>query len=167
MNSPAMLLARASDINIRRRTKPKLKNFFGSALNSRRNDQVRINLDMKITPFGAAGGEVTGSAYLVQTDRASLMVDCGLFQGGKQAELKNTTPGGALAGKLNATLLTHGHLDHTGRLPLLSKAGFTGPVYATQATIEMTGLILRDSARLQLQDAEYHNRKLARTGAVL
>jgi metallo-beta-lactamase family protein len=120
---------------------------------------------MKITPFGAAGGEVTGSAYFVQTDRASLMVDCGLFQGGKQAELKNTTPAGAQAAKLNATLLTHGHLDHTGRLPLLSKAGFTGPIYATQATIEMTGLILRDSARIQAQDAEYHNRKRARTGA--
>jgi metallo-beta-lactamase family protein len=118
---------------------------------------------MKITIVGAAGGEVTGSAYYVQTQRASVLVDCGLFQGGKQSEALNrppTTP----RQKIDAILLTHGHLDHTGRLPLLSKRGHTAPVFATPATIEMTALILRDSARIQTADTERRNRKRQRAG---
>lgn len=119
---------------------------------------------MKITLYGAAGGEVTGSAYLVQTARARVLVDCGMFQGGRGAEAKNRAPAGARAKNLDAVVLSHGHLDHTGRLPLLAKIGYDGPVYATPATAEMTGLILRDSARIQLQDNERHNRKRERAG---
>ena len=118
---------------------------------------------MKIQILGAAGGEVTGSAYYVQTQRASVLVDCGLFQGGKKAEALNrppTTP----KQKLDAVLLTHGHLDHTGRLPLLAKRGHTMPVFATPATIEMASLIMRDSARLQVSDNERKNRKRMRAG---
>ena len=118
---------------------------------------------MKITIVGASGGEVTGSAYYVQTKRSSVLVDCGLFQGGKKSEALNrppTTP----KQKIDAVLLTHGHLDHTGRLPLLSKRGHRAPVYATPATIEMTALILRDSARIQAADAERRNRKRQRAG---
>src|SRR5215470_1230233 len=118
---------------------------------------------MRITIVGAAGGEVTGSAYYVQTKRASVLVDCGLFQGGKKSEALNRPPTGPKQ-KLDAVLLTHGHLDHTGRLPLLAKRGHTVPVYATPATIEMTGLILRDSARIQAGDAERRNRKRQRAG---
>src|SRR5215469_9269157 len=118
---------------------------------------------MKITIVGAAGGEVTGSAYYVQTKRASILVDCGLFQGGKKAEALNRPPAGSRQ-KLDAVLLTHAHLDHTGRLPLLARRGHRVPVYATPATIEMTGLILRDSARIQAGDAERWNRKRARAG---
>ena len=118
---------------------------------------------MKIKIVGAAGGEVTGSAYYVQTKHASVLVDCGLFQGGKKAEALNrppTTP----KQKIDAVLLTHGHLDHTGRLPMLAKRGHTMPIYATPATIAMTALITRDSARIQLSDNERQNRRRARAG---
>jgi metallo-beta-lactamase family protein len=119
---------------------------------------------MKITPHGAAGGEVTGSAYLVQTARARVLVDCGLFQGGKDADAKNRAPHDGEGRDLDAVLLTHGHLDHTGRLPLLARAGFRGPIWATHATIEMTGLIVRDAAKIQISDLEKHNRHRAREG---
>lgn len=118
---------------------------------------------MKITILGAAGGEVTGSCYLVETKSARILVDCGLFQGGKRAETLNRPPV-PLNRNLDAVVITHGHLDHTGRLPLLAKVGYTGPVYATPATIEMSALILRDSAHIQEADAERINRKRQRAG---
>ena len=118
---------------------------------------------MKITILGAAGGEVTGSCYLVQTKTARVLVDCGLFQGGQRADSLNRAPVPANR-KLDAVLITHGHLDHTGRLPLLAKIGYSGPVFATSATIEMSALILRDSAHIQLADNERINRKRQRAG---
>jgi metallo-beta-lactamase family protein len=118
---------------------------------------------MKITVVGAAGGEVTGSAYYVQTRTASVLVDCGLFQGGRKSEALNRPPTSPRQ-KIDAVLLTHGHLDHTGRLPLLAKRGHSMPVFATPATIDMAALILRDSARLQVSDNERKNRKRARAG---
>ncbi|MCI0499887.1 MAG: MBL fold metallo-hydrolase [Planctomycetales bacterium] len=118
---------------------------------------------MKITVIGAAGGEVTGSAYVVQTSKARVLVDCGLFQGGKRVEAKNRPPA-KVQSKLDAVVITHGHLDHTGRLPLLAKLGYQRPVFATKATHGMTGLILRDCARIQEQDAERYNRRRLRAG---
>jgi metallo-beta-lactamase family protein len=118
---------------------------------------------MKITILGAAGGEVTGSAYYVQTKQANVLVDCGLFQGGKKAEALNRPPTGARQ-KIDAVMLTHGHLDHTGRLPLLTRGGHRPPVFATPATIDMAALILRDSARIQAGDAERQNRRRERAG---
>jgi metallo-beta-lactamase family protein len=118
---------------------------------------------MKITIVGAAGGEVTGSAYYVQTKQASILVDCGLFQGGKKAEALNRPPASAKQ-RLDAVLITHGHLDHTGRLPLLARRGHRPPVFATPATLDMTALILRDSARIQASDALRQNRKRERAG---
>ncbi len=118
---------------------------------------------MRVTPLGAAGGEVTGSAYLVETGNSRLLVDCGLFQGGRKAESLNRSPVRANA-RLDAVLLTHAHLDHTGRLPLITKLGYQGPIYATPATVEMSTLILKDAARIQESDAERRNRKLVRSG---
>jgi metallo-beta-lactamase family protein len=118
---------------------------------------------MTITLVGAAGGEVTGSCYIVQTQQARILVDCGQFQGGKESEALNRPPTEPNR-VLDTVLLTHAHLDHTGRLPLLAKMGYTGSIYGTPATLEMTGLILRDSARLQVADSERNNRKRLRAG---
>lgn len=114
---------------------------------------------MKIKIFGAAGGEVTGSSYLVQTATANVLIDCGMFQGGKESEKKNKLPEGARVREIDAVLLTHGHLDHTGRVPMLVKFGYNGPIYSTEETLELTQIILQDSARLQVADAVRHNRK--------
>lgn len=118
---------------------------------------------MKIKVIGAAGGEVTGSAYVIQTKRARVMVDCGMFQGGKTADAKNRIPADVQKW-LDAALITHGHLDHCGRLPLLAKLGYKGPVFASKGTQEMAELILRDSARIQEQDAEKTNLRRMRGG---
>jgi metallo-beta-lactamase family protein len=114
---------------------------------------------MKIRVVGAAGGEVTGSAYFVQTERANILVDAGMFQGGKKSEAKNRLPYGVNLATLNAVLLTHAHLDHTGRVPLLIKHGYSGRIFATSPTIELAELILKDSAKLQAQDAQRINRR--------
>ena len=118
---------------------------------------------MKITLYGAAG-DVTGSAYHVQTDQANILVDCGLYQGEKMADEKNRLPRSLSAGRLDAVVLTHGHLDHVGRLPILAKQGFRGPVVTTQATVEMAGLVLHDSAKVQAHDLVRENRKRERAG---
>lgn len=119
---------------------------------------------MKVKVLGAAGGEVTGSCYLVQTEQASVLIDAGMFQGGKSSEAKNKIPAGTTIRSINAVLLTHGHLDHTGRVPLLVKYGYNGPIFCTQQTIELAGIILKDSARLQVADAVRQNRKHWRKG---
>lgn len=119
---------------------------------------------MKVTLHGAAGGEVTGSAYHVQTGRANLLVDFGMFQGMANAHDHNRVPAGLDVAKLDAVLLTHAHLDHTGRLPLLTRQGYQGPVFATPATIDITSLILHDSAKVQAQDLARLNRRRERAG---
>lgn len=118
---------------------------------------------MKITLHGAAG-DVTGSAYLLETDRARVLIDFGMFQGGARMEEKNVLPADLLAKRLDAVLVTHAHLDHVGRLPLLSKNGYAGPIHATHPTIELAGIILRDSAHLQAGEVERSNRKRERAG---
>lgn len=113
---------------------------------------------MKIKIVGAAGGEVTGSAYLVTTDNARVLIDAGLFQGGKATEEKNRLPEGADPRTLDALLLTHAHLDHTGRVPLLLRHGYKNPIYATSATLDLAQIVLQDSAKIQMQDAMRKNR---------
>ena len=122
---------------------------------------------MKITLYGAAGGEVTGSAYLLQTDRANVLVDCGLFQGSKKLENSNRLPRRGPLQRLDSVVLTHAHLDHTGRLPLLTRFDYSGPIYATPASIALAELILKDSAYLQGEDAKRQNRQRAEAGKPL
>src|SRR4030095_3448729 len=116
---------------------------------------------MKIKLVGASGGEVTGSAYVVHTKRATILVDAGMFQGGRQSEAKNRLPGGVRPQDIDAVLLTHAHLDHTGRLPLLFHNGFAGPGYDTGAKTARAEIILKDCARIQSQDAQRKSRKAA------
>lgn len=91
---------------------------------------------MKIHFLGATG-DVTGSAYQVVTKHASILVDCGMFQGGQKEKAKNRREGQIEGGRLDAVLLTHGHLDHIGRLPILTRKGYEGPIFATQPTIDI------------------------------
>jgi metallo-beta-lactamase family protein len=114
--------------------------------------------------FHGATGDVTGSAYHVVTKHASVLVDCGLFQGGKTEKAKNRRPDRLEGGSLDAVVLTHCHLDHVGRLPLLTRNGYQGPIYATRPTIDIATLILRDSLSLQKADIQRENRSRKRGG---
>jgi metallo-beta-lactamase family protein len=115
---------------------------------------------MKIHFLGAAG-DVTGSAYQVVTNEASILVDCGFFQGRKEESEKNRRKNQIAGGSLDAVVLTHGHLDHIGRLPLLTRNGYKGPVYATRPTLDIATLILKDTVSLQKQDLKRQNKKRA------
>ena len=112
---------------------------------------------MKLTFLGGAG-TVTGSKYLIESGSQRLLVDCGLFQGLKRLRERNWQPLPFAPGTLEAVVLTHAHLDHSGFLPRLVRAGFRGPVYCTAATRDLLELLLPDSARLQEEEAEFANR---------
>jgi metallo-beta-lactamase family protein len=105
----------------------------------------------KLTFLGAAG-TVTGSKYLVEANRKRLLVDCGIFQGSNELSDRNYQPLSIDPKNIDFVVLTHAHLDHTGWLPCLVKAGYHGPIYANPATIELTSLLLKDSAHLQEED---------------
>src|SRR6266511_67326 len=97
---------------------------------------------------------VTGSQYLLVTDRARVLIDCGMFQGSPNESIRNRIPFAFDPSTLDAVLLTHAHLDHCGLLPLLVKDGFAGPIRATPATIELASLVLLDSGRLHEEFAK-------------
>ena len=105
----------------------------------------------KLTFLGAAGS-VTGSKYLVEAAGKRLLVDCGLFQGSQELQDRNYKPLSIDPKTIDYLVLTHAHLDHTGWLPVLVKAGYRGPIFANPATIELTTLLLKDSAHLQEED---------------
>lgn len=111
--------------------------------------------------FHGAAGEVTGSCYLVQTEQARVLVDFGMFQGGRDHEERNREMPAIDAHALDAAVLSHAHLDHCGRLPLLVQSGYSGPVFSTPATYSLSQIILRDSAAIQEADAERENRRRA------
>lgn len=105
----------------------------------------------KLTFLGAAGC-VTGSKYLVEAAGKKLLVDCGLFQGSPELSDRNYNPLSVDPKTIDYAVLTHAHLDHTGWLPVLVKDGYRGPIFANPATIDLTGILLKDSAHLQQED---------------
>lgn len=112
--------------------------------------------ELKIRFLGAAG-TVTGSKYLIETAGKNILVDCGLFQGLKELRQLNWNSLSVNPANIDIVLLTHGHLDHTGYLPRLVKDGYAGPIWGTAPTLDITGIILQDSARIQEEDAERAN----------
>lgn len=109
--------------------------------------------------FHGGAGTVTGSCYELRRGKLSLLVDCGLFQGPRSLEALNFSGFDFEPAELDAVLLTHAHLDHSGLLPRLTAQGFSGPIWCTPATAELLGPMLRDSARLNEQDTARRNRR--------
>lgn len=118
---------------------------------------------MRVTPWGAVR-TVTGSMHLVEAAGLQLLLDCGLFQGRRAESYERNRGFPFPAPGIDAVLLSHAHLDHCGNLPTLVRAGFEGPIYCTPATADLAALVLRDSAKVQQQDARYANKIRARTG---
>jgi metallo-beta-lactamase family protein len=116
---------------------------------------------MKLTFLGAAR-EVTGSCVLVETDRVRFLVDCGMFQGGREAPARNRRRFQFDPAALDFVLLTHAHIDHSGLLPRLVREGFAGPIYATAATMDLAGVMLPDSGHIQEVDARRMQRRPGR-----
>ncbi|WP_424493173.1 MBL fold metallo-hydrolase RNA specificity domain-containing protein [Salinimicrobium sp. GXAS 041] len=109
--------------------------------------------------FLGAAGTVTGSKYLVDTGDKKILIDCRLFQGLKELRLKNWEYPPVNVANIDAVLLTHGHMDHTGYLPRLVKQGFNGSIYGTNPTLDIAKIILNDSAKIQEQEAERANKE--------
>jgi len=113
--------------------------------------------------FGAAG-EVTGSCHLVQVGPHKVLLDCGLIQGRAKDEARNHEPFSFDPGKIDAVILSHAHIDHSGRIPLLVKAGFRGPIYTHRATRALCRIMLKDAGFINEKETEWENRKRARKG---
>lgn len=109
--------------------------------------------------FLGATNTVTGSKYLLRHGKSTLLIDCGLFQGFKQLRLRNWEPLPLPAADIDAVVLTHAHIDHSGYLPLLARQGFSGKVYCSQATYDLCRILLPDSGHLQEEEAEYANKR--------
>ena len=116
---------------------------------------------MKLEFFGAAG-EVTGSCHILHVGDKKILLDCGMIQGSRKDEDRNRDPFPFDASKIDAVVLSHAHLDHCGRLPLLVKRGYRGPVFAQEAACELTAILLADAAHLAERDAEYRSRKVGK-----
>ena len=119
---------------------------------------------MKFSFYGAARS-VTGSRHVIEVGGTRLLLDCGLFQGRRRESERLNRRLGFDPKSIDAVLLSHAHVDHSGALPVLAKGHFKGPVYMTDATADLTGIMLNDSARLQKNDCVYINKKEQRRGA--
>jgi metallo-beta-lactamase family protein len=117
----------------------------------------------KLTFWGATEG-VTGSAYLIETEHSTILMECGLIQGSRKDEEANEAPFPFGIQNLDAVVLSHAHLDHSGRVPKLIADGYNGPVYMTFPTCELLEIMLKDAASLQERDAEWDNKRLRRAG---
>jgi metallo-beta-lactamase family protein len=113
--------------------------------------------------FGAAG-EVTGSCHILRAGAATLLLDCGLIQGGERPDLRNRREFPFDPTRIDAVVLSHAHIDHCGRLPLLYRRGFRGPIHATRPCRDLARILLADSAHMAARDAERENRRRAETG---
>src|SRR5437867_335393 len=113
---------------------------------------------MNTLSFWGAAGTVTGSKYLIETDHARVLIDCGLFQGLRELRDRNWQEPPFNAANVNAVIITHAHIDHTGYLPRFVNHGFRGPVYCSRGTADLLKILLPDSARLQEEEADYRNR---------
>lgn len=119
-------------------------------------------MGLKLHFFGAAQN-VTGSCYCVECNGSRVLVDCGLYQE-RKLRSRNWDPFPLAAREIDAVFLTHAHLDHCGRLPKLVKEGFNGPIYATPATADIAAIVLRDSGKIQQEDAEHKRHRHEREG---
>jgi metallo-beta-lactamase family protein len=113
---------------------------------------------MAALEFWGGVGTVTGSKYLIEGDKGRVLVDCGLFQGLKELRERNWQDPPFDPKSLDAVLITHAHIDHTGYLPRLVALGFDNPVYCSRGTADLLKILLPDSARLQEEEADYRNR---------
>ena len=118
---------------------------------------------MKIKFCGAVN-EVTGSYHLVTTAKHKILLACGMFQGGKKEEAQNVEPFPFNPAEIECVILSHAHVDHCGRLPLLVKQGFNGPIYCTDATADLLKVMIPDCAHIQQKEAEWQSKKAARKG---
>jgi metallo-beta-lactamase family protein len=118
---------------------------------------------MKLEFYGAAG-EVTGSCHILTVGRSRILLDCGMIQGSRKDESRNREPWPFDPGSVDAVVLSHAHIDHSGRLPLLVKSGFTGPIYAQKATRDLCRIMLKDAGFLAEKEADSVNRKRLRKG---
>src|SRR5437868_5054908 len=108
---------------------------------------------MQLEFFGAAG-EVTGSCHIVRAGGHQLLLDCGMVQGDRDAAARNRLPFPFEPTRIDAVVLSHAHVDHCGRLPLLVKRGYRGPIYTNPACADLVPILLRDAADLAMREAE-------------
>ena len=118
---------------------------------------------MQIEFYGATSG-ITGSCHILRANGKTILLDCGLIQGRREEMEKNRRPFPFSPDEISAVVLSHGHIDHSGRIPLLAKQGYQGPIYAQNATMELCDIMLQDSAFLQEKDAQYENKWRKRKG---
>jgi metallo-beta-lactamase family protein len=119
---------------------------------------------MATLSFHGAARQVTGSCYLLETARSRVLIECGLFQGPPEVDARNERPFPFAPRAIDAVVLSHAHLDHSGLLPRLRRAGYRGKVYATPQTLDLLDIMLKDAAFLQEKDAEWENRRRERAG---